>query len=422
MAGDVRVGFASRDITPPVGCGIAGFIARDQTSTGIMDPLEIGALALRDTQESVVLLSADLLAADRAFVAELRTAILSQVDLRPEAIGFSVTHTHAAPSLMPLRHMGGVTEDYRAEVIRAACEAVREALSTARPSTARLTRGKAEGISINRRDPSRQPDSEWMLLEFVPRDGSAPILAVSWQCHPVALGSENRLISAEYPGLVRRQLAAWRGAAGVMFLNGCFGDINPPRRGAECMREVADGLLTSLAGPGLPRDVSLRGVGAASREIVLPLDTSHDLAFAREQLAHWEASAEAQQDPDLRRGDLAMVDWARELEATLAAGETPEDPLAELQVLRAGDLAFCLLPCEPLSDMGRWLRDGASPSCTVPVGASNGMVGYIGMMGDYAEAGYELEVASRYYALLPLLPGAGELLLETADELLSEES
>ena len=53
---------------------------------------------------------------------------------------------------------------------------------------------------------------------------------VNYACHPVVLGPRNRQISADYPGVMRRQVEQRLGAdATCFFLQGCCGDINPLR-------------------------------------------------------------------------------------------------------------------------------------------------------------------------------------------------
>lgn len=414
-------GFASRVITPRVGEGIAGFIAREQTSDGVLDALELTALALGDGDDRAVVLTADLLAADRGFVAELRTELASHLELRPEAVAFSVTHTHAAPSFLHLRHMGPVSEEYRSHVLEAARAAAEEALGAMRPCSAQLRSGLVRGLSHNRRDRSAEADTEWSLLELLPGEGGAPILVASWQCHPVGLGAANRSLSADYPGVLRRTLRERTGTNAVTFLNGCFGDQNPLLWGRDGVRSTGRGLAEAILDSSAPaRPVSLGALHAVSREATLALDRRYTRADAEAEKTHWEAAAAANSDPGLRRADLAMVDWAEELAAVLDSGEPIDDPSAEVQVVRLGELALCFLPCEPLSALGLALRDTESPRCVLPVGAANGMVGYVGLRSDYAAAGYELDIASRYYGLLPLMPGAGELLLDIARDLIAQ--
>jgi len=56
-------------------------------------------------------------------------------------------------------------------------------------------------------------------------DGSLLAGVVSYACHPVVLGADNTLLTADYPGVVRRVLAQRLGGP-VLFVTGCAGDAN----------------------------------------------------------------------------------------------------------------------------------------------------------------------------------------------------
>jgi len=57
-------------------------------------------------------------------------------------------------------------------------------------------------------------------------DGGSIATLVNFTCHPVVLGPENLLISADYPGAMMRMVKNEIGGQ-VMFLQGACGDINP---------------------------------------------------------------------------------------------------------------------------------------------------------------------------------------------------
>ena len=59
----------------------------------------------------------------------------------------------------------------------------------------------AEGVH-NRRTPGDVFDPEVGLLRVTRDDGSPIALVVNYACHPTTLFADNRLISADYPGLV----------------------------------------------------------------------------------------------------------------------------------------------------------------------------------------------------------------------------
>ena len=60
----MRAGYGKADITPAYATMLAGFDARKQRSEGVMDPLEVRALALESGKSRLLWLAFDLLGVD----------------------------------------------------------------------------------------------------------------------------------------------------------------------------------------------------------------------------------------------------------------------------------------------------------------------------------------------------------------------
>ena len=56
----LKAGFARLDITPPFGTPLDGYFSIRLTS-GVLDPIELNAIALNDGEKTVVMISADML-------------------------------------------------------------------------------------------------------------------------------------------------------------------------------------------------------------------------------------------------------------------------------------------------------------------------------------------------------------------------
>src|SRR6266516_3674107 len=111
----LRAGYASVDITPPVGTDLTGFIARTGSCEGALDPLEARALVLEDGRgQRAALVTCDLIGRGRHLVARVRTraALASGV---PEASQlYNCSHTHAGPETGVLTTIGVPSPDYLA--------------------------------------------------------------------------------------------------------------------------------------------------------------------------------------------------------------------------------------------------------------------------------------------------------------------
>ncbi len=418
MAHSLEIGIGVADISPEPGEGISGYIAREQTSVGSRAPLTLTALAARSGADTVAVLSADLLGAEQAFAEELRASLAAAYGLAAEGIAFASVHTHAAPALGRLRHMGEASEAYRRRVLAAAREALGQALADLRPASLAVGRGHVEGASHNRRDPSGPLDTECIVLR-AERSDSTTIRLVQWQCHAVCFGADNRLTSPDYVGPLRAALKREDPQSAVIFFNGCFGDINPTRGNEEGATATGEAVAAAV----LAMECSPLGGGpvrGAVRRITLPLRRDMGIAEADAHVAEWSRQAAEAPEGDQGRAARAMLDWAEELARRVRANDLPPDPVADVQVIRIGEAALCFLPCEPLCTLGASRKARSPWATTIPVGCANGVVGYVGPREAFDRAGYEMDVASRYYGLLPFEPGCGEMVLETALDLLGE--
>jgi hypothetical protein len=71
-----------------------------------------------------------------------------------------------------------------------------------------------------------------------------------------------------------------------------------------------------------------------------------------------------------------------------------------LQVLRLGNLAFAAMACEPFAEIGLTLRQQSPFEFTIPLGYTNGCIGYLPTAVAYDEGGYEVQTAFKFYGRL----------------------
>src|SRR5437762_25506 len=94
----MKAGFAEIVITPPDGkCLLAGYNLRP--STGVHDDLYACAAYFEDGAGRALLISYDLLAMEREFIARLKTALQSALPIKLDHIFFTCTHTHEGPEV-----------------------------------------------------------------------------------------------------------------------------------------------------------------------------------------------------------------------------------------------------------------------------------------------------------------------------------
>jgi hypothetical protein len=415
----VRAGVAVRDVTPPPGAAMAGFAARTARATGVHDPLLVHALVVEDT----ALVTVDVVGLHEDDCAEIR----SRCELPADRVVVHATHTHGGPASMHGRLGGRVDEAWLDEVITACVDAVGAALAALEPVDVRAAYGAGPGVARNRRRPDGPVDDTLPVVHLRRPDGSLLAGVVSYACHPVVLGADNTLLTADYPGVVRQVLAERLGGP-VLFVTGCAGDANTghspaasistapaaARTFAECER--VGGLVAAAALTAAPRRGSSR-VEAARRDVIVDLDVPEPADIAAD-IAGWEAEA-AHAEPARAALLACWAGWGRTL--LTAPARHPASWSVSVGLLRWGPALVVALPGEPFASAALEVRRHADPAATVLVaGYSDGCPGYLPSAAEYGHGGYEVQEAHRYYGMPgPFAEGTAERLVHTAATLLN---
>ena len=264
------------------------------------------------------------------------------------------------------------------------------------------------------------------VLRIREEGGAAIAVLACHALHPVVLGADNTLFTADYPGVVRRQLEAAHPGAIAIFLTGCTGDVNTghaahasistaPRQDrtfAEAERIGARIAEAALRAPEQPLGHEVR---AARAERMLPLartETRPPEVLA----AGWRQEAAAA-DPARAALLRCWADWADGI-APRALSPWP----ARVTVFDWGGVRLVALPGEIFAQTGLDLRralDGDPfAGRTVTFGFADGCPGYIPPAGEYRHGGYEVEEAHRYYGMpAAFAPGAAEMLVAAVRDL-----
>ena len=461
----LRVGVGRTDITPPVGIAHVNWGARvHDRAEGIDLDLWATAMIIADENTTAVLVDVDFGSFGMAESDELRKLIGDVAGVPPEAVRLAYTHTHAGPpwsmgggfggnSALPGAELVPAYQDYvRAQLVGA----VRQAMMA--PKRARVAGGYGKSdVTVNRR--FMGPSGTMLVAEnrggYIDQTVTAvriddldetPIASiVGYGTHPITLAHQNRLISPDYPGTVKRVVQQLTGAP-CLFLQGCAGDQMPeqgltgdvqiPRRigtrlGAEAARVIM-GLRTrpivrrfkEVVESGAPLGLWAEDTGpeaetklmVATRQAKLPVrnyGSATDATAEAERLAKamvaidkTKASPQEISDTNARSKRAAMnAHWAK-----LTQGQTHMS--VDLHGIRLGPIGLIGAPLEPFSRIGARVRD-ASPLPVVQfAGYSNGWQGYVPVADAYSEGGYETEWAT------PYAPTAAEVLEKEAIELL----
>lgn len=414
----VPAGAAVIDVTPPAGLAMSGFAARTSPATGAHDPLSVRAVAVGDT--AIVVADAIGLHEDSC------RRIRDRAGLADGHMIVAATHTHGGPVAMPGRLGPGLVPAWLQRLEDACVRAIAEARAVRRPARLGFGMGADPGIARNRRHAGGPVDPALPVLRIREPDGAAIAVLACHALHPVVLGADNTLFTADYPGAVRLHLEAAHPGAVAIFLTGCTGDINTghpahasisttpraDRTFAEAERIGAAIAQSALQAPERPLGSDIR---AAWAELMLPLARAE--TEAPNVLADaWRGEA-ATADPARAALLRCWIDWAERV------APRPLTPWpARVTVFDWGGARLIGLPGEIFArtalDLRHALDGDPLTGCTLTFGFADGCPGYIPPAGEYRHGGYEVEEAHRYYGMpAAFAPGAAERLAGTAVDL-----
>jgi hypothetical protein len=457
----LHAGVARCDITPPIGIAHGNWSAQlHDRSEGIDLPLMCTALAITDGTEAVIIAEWDLLyPPSGAWLAEARGRISALTGVPGDHIRLSASHTHAGPSLeQPWFEAGAeMIGPYVASLTDRLAGVCMAAYRAMRPAFAGSGKGSCT-VNSNRRRP-HQPgrpmlgpypegfsDHEVGVIGIDAADGQPIAVLVNYAAHPTILAWDNRLISPDYPGTLRRTVESITGAT-CLFLQGAAGDQDTLRdysckvedarwvgkqigieaaRVAELVetrpskleigRFVESSWTMGVAErvPDGPPDGTVRCV---TQHLELPLWQRHPPTT--EEIAHLEALKQSLAALRLRDAPADDIREANRLarRATLdlfvAQRRSQGDTLPiEIQAIRIGACALVGIPVEPFAAIGAQVKALSPFATTFFSGYTNGVEMYMPTADAYPE-GYEVWMT-------PFAPEAAGLAVEESLALLSE--
>lgn len=426
-------GWARADITPQVGVDLCGFGSRAGPSEGVHDPLLATALCLSDKKERAAVVTADLIGLDAGTVAEVRGQVRERLGAEAPDVMIACSHTHSGPSTPCLPFLGRPDPQYMARLKETLVEIVVEASSELRLALLAFGRAPVQ-VGINRRERAAQGHivlgrnvsgliAPYVDVMVVHTDGHK-IVFFSHAAHPVTLGADNLLISADWPGYARRFVEEALGDNCItMYGQGCCGDINSDPRGTfdvaeEQGKKVARAVLEAIAAVKPSPNGMVR---VLSETVELPLSPPPPIEEARAILASAEQDRHANAATDnygMRMMREGVVEWAMRLvELAEARAGSLTQPF-EIQALRIGSGAIVGLPGEVFVAYQHQIGACSPLAPTIVLGYANGNVGYVPTEQAFQEGGYEVDTAIRYYGTTMLMPTCEHLIVERACQLL----
>lgn len=429
----ILAGLQRVNITPPIGTPLGGYAARKSVSEGIHDDLYATALVLQRGETTLALVVADLIGLPKEIVDKLRVAVQCSTGIPPENVLVAATHTHSGPDLL-FGDQGLASKAYVEVLVDKLAGSVYAAWRRLWPATIGVGQGWIEGIGVNRRTADGTPVDPQVGVLRIDHNACPRGVLINYTCHPVVLGPENLLITADYPGYTVRVIErVFEEKVKVMFTNGAAGDINTGHS-AELSAlgepipgrtfERAEKLGTMLAGEVLKileiiEPSTNVSIAVRTKEIFLPLKPLPSLEVAEAAVKEKKKILEEL----IQKGAPTEVITKAKVEKLYAdillkqayeRKKSPHDTVrsVELQAIKIKDCALLAFPGELFVEIGLTIKARSPFKYTYIVGYANGYVGYVPTKQAIEEGGYEA-VATQF------APEAGDIIIEESLALLN---
>jgi hypothetical protein len=228
-ASPLRVALGQVDITPEVTKDRPVFLAgyrANRRATGVHDPLYARAVVLEISGQKLALVSVDLIGLQYPTVRKIREKL---PDFKYVMV--SSTHNHEGPDVIgiwgPSHVKSGVDFEYLDEIVSRVAKMVTTTATRLAPVTAAYGTAQDDTLLGDSRRP-KVYDGVLRVLRFDSPVGKKPAgLLVQWNCHPEAMGRDNRLITADFPWATVAALEK-KYACPVAYFSGAVGGLMAP--------------------------------------------------------------------------------------------------------------------------------------------------------------------------------------------------
>ncbi len=444
---NLKAGFSRVQITPPMGIDITGYY-KVRKAEGVLDDLYANVLALSAGEKTVLLCCLDIIGYRNNGCDVFRDAVSEACGIPREAIFISATHTHTGPNV-DTKAAGELEKNYFNWLLLKTCDAAKFALADLKDARMAYGVGKAERISFGRRylmkdgscrtnpgvnnpdivAPIGEVDERVGVVRF-DREGAETLVLVNFGTHPDTIGGN--LISADWPGFVRKTVEAAIDNTKCIFFNGAQGDVNHvnvmPRPGesngmfhdfddvdrgyshAKHMGNVVAGAVLQIYEKLPYSDVDEIKYVEENVKIPANVPTKEELPLAIKYLELHKAG----RDDEIPFKGMALTTEVARATRMVRLKDSPEYFDFPMTAIKLGSVALISIPGEPFTTVGLGLKaNNTEFGLVVPCALTNGYKGYFPNAEAYAEGGYE-SASSNFKA------GVAEKIVEEGTKLLKK--
>lgn len=383
------LGRSKVDITPTDPIQLAGFAHRTQQATKVAQKLYVKTFMLQNDGKIILIIVADLIWWDDKFVSRLQNVITNKFQIPKNQICFHATHNHSGPQTSSKfsQQLGKLSKFYLSFIKECVLLGITEAKKDKEKVSMEIRKGSSN-INIYRRkkvddnikmlpNSAIRTDNELTVITFNTLENKKKSVWIHYSCHPTT--TDENILSSEFTGVCCERIENMYPDATVAYLQGFCGDLRPNlvqekkfyrgkvedtvRIGEQFANEVLQIIKKS-------KKVTAKGSFTCKR-IVLTM------RFSDKNKQHLvPASLE--------------VEWSQLVKKNLSDGYE----LIFQYIQLSDQISFMACNAELVQAYSFFIKK--LKKNLLPLGYSNGMVGYIPTSEQLKEGGYEA-VQSLFY-------------------------
>ena len=410
----INVGFARLDVTPPLGSPLAGYF-KERPADGILDPIELNAIAFSNGEDTAVIIAADLIGMNMQHSEAVRTLIEEKSGIPKDHVMICCLHQHTSlriggkgyAELKDTAYIDLLYRKFRDVSMLAIADMSETKISTAE-------RRAIEDIAFVRRyvledgtiatnpkpylpKPIRrcdESDNTVRLIRFK-REGKKDIAYVNFSTHPDVISGTK--LSADWPGFVRRFVESEIEDTSCICVVGCQGDSNH----VDYFKPFEERLPE---GPFVAHSRRMGRIIADTVKLIWDNTVEHecDTVFGGVTVIYNKTNTEGEERYDEQKAFLADYEAGRfdpkrapsitDIAFATRIVELRNEPIyhaVPVTVLGLGDIAFVGFGGEPFTHYTIAAKEAAGAKTVFCSCVTNGNEGYLPHERAFKEGGYE---------------------------------
>ena len=437
-ADGLQVGYSKINITPDYSVGLGGYSDdAERRSEGFRTYIFMTCIAVTSGADTFLLYTFDGLSAAKGIQDQMRSNVITKVDVPADNIFIGATHCHSCPTLTA-GYEGN--DKYLTFFMKTVGEAAQQAMDDRSPATmlaATPTITNEDGKYMNfvrhyeMKDGTyagsnfgdwskgivghaTESDPQMVLVKFdIADETKKDILMVNWQAHPDSGSELGRFqIAASWVGPLRDELESLSGMR-VAYFTGASGNQNKdskiPEEANNLNWEEYGKKMGQLTNGVLDQLQPVEGTELKQTSMMLPLDIDHSwdhmLVQANEVYDLWKSAGKTAGDALGKQYGFTSSYQARAIRTRAAK---PKTESLEVRAFRIGPIGFTTGTYEMFSTHGLYVKRNSPFDITFIISANSS---YLPDVAAYEYRSYEGDTGM-------FAPGSGEKLAENYVEML----